>query len=330
MNSSSPGRWMLQYGKTFARHLAGRLGGESSPEEKYDLVFVIWEGWLDWILEARCRHLSKYLPGKVCLHRSLDNIPPSRAYFFADQGFLAMALEKNPHIWGSKILVWFTHPHDLLPVSRAQQVFALKQATKIFINCSQFKQDLQAQGLNSERVEVVGPRADREVFLPHRRSGGAIGFCTRYYERKNPDLIFTIVRNMPDRRFILVGPDWDKYARFQELSALPNLTYVQPPYGEYPKYYAEMDVFVSPAFMEGGPVPLIESMMCNIVPVASRVGFAVDIVKHGENGFLFEPGAPFEQVCPLIEQAFQLNTDIRRTVEHLTWEAFAERLRSVL
>ena len=54
----------------------------------------------------------------------------------------------------------------------------------------------------------------------------------------------------------------------------------------YPDLYSKMDVFVSPSILEGGPVPILESMMSNCVPVASKTGFCPDIINHGQNGFL--------------------------------------------
>jgi glycosyltransferase involved in cell wall biosynthesis len=323
-------RWVLRYCQASLLHQIANLKNSASKENAYDLVFVLWEGWLDWILEARCRYLAAQLGGNVCIHKSLKSIPSAKAYFFADQSFLALALESAPCIWGAKLFVWFTHPHDYLPVAPAQQSWALRKATRIFVTCSQFRDFLIEQKVEKSKLEVIGPRANPDVFLPHQRGNGIVGFCARYYKRKNPDLVLKIIKHMPHRNFLIVGPDWQEYERFQELIGLTNLTYVQPPYEEYPRYYNQMDVFVSPAVMEGGPVPLVEAMMCNIVPVASRVGFALDIIEHGVNGYLFDVDSSFEQVCPLIEQAFMLRTDVRKTVEHLTWAAFAERVKAEL
>ena len=91
-----------------------------------------------------------------------------------------------------------------------------------------------------------------------------------------------------------------------------------------------MDVFVSPASLEGGPIPLIETMMCNVVPVASRTGFAPDLITHGKNRFLFDVGSSAEQVRVLIEEAFKSQEDIRATVEHLSWQRFSERIQRTL
>jgi hypothetical protein len=84
-----------------------------------------------------------------------------------------------------------------------------------------------------------------------------------------------------------------------------------------------MSVFVSASELEGGPIPLLEAMMSNAVPVASRTGFAPDIIEHGRNGFIFDVGATAETVAPLIEQAFGIDCDVHDTVRHCSWDHFA-------
>ena len=66
--------------------------------------------------------------------------------------------------------------------------------------------------------------------------------------------------------------------------------------------------------------------MCNAVPVASKTGFSEDIICHGENGFLFEVGAPVKEICVMIEEAYRFQGDIRKSIEHLTWENYAKEI----
>jgi glycosyltransferase involved in cell wall biosynthesis len=75
--------------------------------------------------------------------------------------------------------------------------------------------------------------------------------------------------------------------------------------------------------LEGGPIPLIEAMMSNAIPVASRTGFAPDLIRHGENGFIFDLNASAEEISQLIEAAFALPGDVRSTVERYDWQSFS-------
>jgi glycosyltransferase involved in cell wall biosynthesis len=125
---------------------------------------------------------------------------------------------------------------------------------------------------------------------------------------------------------VLLGRKWNQYALFEEIKALPNFTYLSPPYREYPAHYATFDVFLSMSTLEGGPIPLVEAMMSNVVPVASRTGFAPDLIRHGENGFIFDLDAPPERIAELIEQAFALPTNVRQTVEQCDWNHFSAEI----
>ncbi|MEH1788324.1 MAG: glycosyltransferase family 4 protein [Nostoc sp.] len=305
-----------------------KLLGDSSPAKLYDLVFVINDA-KGWILEGICREIATYFPGDYFFAYSLADLPQAKAYFFAHYSFLPIALKQNPILWQSKLLVWYTHPKDI-GRSNEELIYTLNQTTKVICTCSQFAELINSQGVNRQQTTFILGGADPKIFQPHQRSNGTVGFCTAYYLRKSPDMIFNIIKLMPHRKFILLGRNWDQYERFEELLALPNLSYIQAAYADYPKYYAQMDIFVSASKLEGGPIPLIEAMMCNIVPVASKTGFAPDIINHGQNGFLFDTDSPYQVVCDLIEQAFDIQTDISKTVENLSWEKFSLQVQKLL
>jgi glycosyltransferase involved in cell wall biosynthesis len=135
---------------------------------------------------------------------------------------------------------------------------------------------------------------------------------------------------MPDKEFILVGRDWCKYNRFDELLSLPNFKYFDNiPYEKYPNLYHEMDVFVSPSHLEGGPVPLLEAMLCNIVPVATKTGFGPDLIEHGKNGYLFESTDNVQHIIQLIRQAFEIKADVRSYAEPHSWKSYGMKIKEL-
>jgi glycosyltransferase involved in cell wall biosynthesis len=317
------------YRKSYLKYLSTKFFKKTAAPE-YDLVFVITENARGWILEAICREIERYFNGKTTYAYQLENLPRGKAYFFAHYSLFYLAIKSNPYLWGAKTLMLHTHPTDI-GISKEEFNYIYNKATWVVCMNSMFKDLLIKEGLKKEKVTFVIAGADKDFFKSHTRSEGAVGFSTAYYERKNPDRILNIIKKMPHRRFILLGRNWDKYSGYEDLIRLPNLKYINSlPYEKYPEYYSHMDVFVSPAILEGGPVPLIESMMCNVVPVASITGFAPDIIKHGENGFLFPPESNEDEICLLIEKAFQLKTDVRKSIEHLTWEHFSLNIQKLL
>jgi len=67
-------------------------------------------------------------------------------------------------------------------------------------------------------------------------------------------------------------------------------------------------------------------MSSDIVPVASRMGFAPDLIRDGENGFLFDLDASLDEVEALLRKALDFDAPVRDTVKHLTWERFARSI----
>lgn len=320
--------YLIEYKRSKQKYLKDRLLFRS-PSKKYDLALVIHENARGWILEAICREIARYYSGNYTFAYDVNNLPPAKAYFYAHYSFFPTALKINPHIWNSKHLVFHTHPKDI-GISKEEFLYSFNKATKMICMNSMFAKQLVNEGLDAQKVTYAIAGADMDFFRYHERGEGAVGFSTAYYERKDPDKILNIIKLLPHRKFILMGKNWNQYNRFQELITSSNLQYVETSYQEYPAYYDKMDVFVSPAVLEGGPIPVIESMASNVVPVASRTGFAPDIITDGVNGFVFEVDSSAEEISKLIEKAFTLKTNIRQTVEQYTWERFSRQIQEYL
>lgn len=300
-----------------------------SREKKQDLICVVSPTGTGWILEAICREIVGHWPAAAKISYETSSQPPARTYFLCHYSLIKRLFLSWPKLFQDQVFVFYTHARDL-GMSDQALVFWLSQTTKVIAMNSRARDDLIAKGLAPEKVTYALGGANPTVFTGHqRRSDGLVGFCTAFYERKSPDRILQIVKAMPQRSFLLVGHGWEGYPRFGELTACPNFEYVSVSYEAYPALYKRMTVFVSPALLEGGPIPLIEAMMENVVPVASDTGFARDIIEHGRNGYIFHTEADVSPICELIECAFENRQDIRETVKHLTWERFARQIHAL-
>jgi glycosyltransferase involved in cell wall biosynthesis len=279
-----------------------------------------------WILEALCREIAQRCPGPTVLHYSIRAVPPARNVFVSHYSMLPDFFAKNAWAARSRVLVWYTHPRPI-GVPEADLVRCLNMAYKVFCPNSWVTQYLLKRGVQPSKLTMVLGGADPNLFNGHTRNGaGAIGFCSAFYERKRPDCVLDIARAFPEREILLLGRGWQEWRRFAELRSLPNLHYVEPEYSTYPSYYDKMDVFVSPAVLEGGPIPLLEAMMSNVVPVASDTGFARDLIRHGENGYIFAVDADSSTIIDLVRLALTNDLDIRATVKHFSWDHFAREI----
>jgi glycosyltransferase involved in cell wall biosynthesis len=294
-----------------------RLNGDGSV----DWAFMVHEKSRGWILDAICREIGSRQSAswKVVYYPEVG--PPAKNYFFSHHSlFETFVARETDKLKDAKVFVWYTHPRVETPTSIARLLIAFDKATKIIFTCESNRQVWLDRGLPEEKTVVILGAADPNLFRYHERTGdGVIGLSSAFYERKNPDVLLDLIKQLPHREFLLLGRNWNQYALFEEMRALPNFTYKTAPYRDYGKIYSTFDVFLSISRLEGGPIPLVEAMMSNAVPVASRTGFAPELIRHGENGFLFDTAASAETIAELIESAYELNGNIRETVEQLTW-----------
>ena len=293
-----------------------------------DWIFVTPTESRGWILDAICREIGSRLNTSWDVVYNPKTLPGGRVYFFAHYWNYLDHLRARPDLTEQVLLVWYTHPREV-PYKIEEQVEAYNQAHCVIFTCTEFRDLWIGRGVKPERTAVVLGGADPALFSGHVRGGGVVGLSSSYYARKNPDALLGLVQALPHRRFVLVGRGWEEYARFDELMAAPNFSYKTAAYKDYPAIYREFDVFLSLAMLEGGPIPLLEAMMENVVPVASRTGFSPDLIQPGLNGFLFEAGADPSRIAPLVEAAFDLPTDIRATVLPYSWDGFAAEIHSL-
>lgn len=303
---------------------AGPYPERLNSDGTVDWAFIVHQNARGWILDAICREIGSRQPDswRVCYYP--EPAPAAKNYFFSHYLLFESLLERQPDkLENVNVFVWYTHPREENPSSVAKRLLAFDKITKVIFACESNRQVWLDRGLPEEKTAVVLGAADPAMFRFHERGRGVVGLSSSFYERKNPDCLLEVMKRLPHRDFVLVGRKWNQYALFEEMKALPNFTYKSSSYRDYPDIYATFDVFLSMSSLEGGPIPLVEAMMSNAVPVASRTGFAPDLIRHGQNGFIFDLDASPQSIADLIEQAFALPADVRATVEDYDWDKFS-------
>jgi L-malate glycosyltransferase len=96
-----------------------------------------------------------------------------------------------------------------------------------------------------------------------------------------------------------------------------------------------IDIFVLPSTSEALSNALLEAMACGCCPVASRVGGNPELIRHGENGMLFEAGDvgqladELETLVELRVLREQLAAKARLTAEQFSIAASARRMEEI-
>lgn len=253
---------------------------------------------------------------------SFDHIPLDSTVFVTHYSILPYIFALNPSL--ENVGVYFTHESADL----RRFIPFLNRCRSIIVSNDRELLHLIDAGVNLPIIHIVPEGDDPNLWKSHRRLERKILISHAFYERKNPQLILDVIKDMPERQFLLLGKDWEKWGRFSELKSLPNLEIKQNvPYSEYPKIYEECDVYFSASTLEGGgPHSLIEAMMCNMVPVVSMTGNYREYIANTYNGFYFKPTEKVKNIVTMLEIAYTLDTDVSKTVRGFTWEVFVKEI----
>lgn len=301
-----------------------------SPKSEFkSITYVAREADKDWIFGAKVKRLAKFsnLDATPYFHDRLRNLPDSDGYFFVFHQYFYRAMRHNPKILNKKNIVMFTHPNWTFSFSKSHVIWCLNKADKVICLNSEVQKELIDAGLKSEKTELIHIASDPNFFYPHQRTRGSVGFCSAFGDRKNPEMVYNLVKHMPERHFYMIGRYWDQYEKYDELISFPNFTYFDnEEYSKYPDLYNKIDIFVSPSTLEGGPVPVLEAMLSNCFPIVSKTGFCPDVIQHGENGFLFNIDEDFKEVIKLIKQADSKTLDVRATAIEHSWENCSKKI----
>jgi glycosyltransferase involved in cell wall biosynthesis len=221
----------------------------------------------------------------------------------------------------------FTHPNWTFSFSESHVIWCLNKADKVICLNSKVQRELIAAGLDAKKTSLIHIASDPDFFYKHERKTGDVGFCSAFGERKNPDLVYQLVKNMPERKFHLIGRYWENYERYDEMKNMANFTYYNnKSYDTYPDLYSKIDIFISPSILEGGPVPVLEAMLSNCFPIASKTGFCPDVISDGKNGFLFDIDAEYSEVIKLIKLADSKTIDVRQTALEYSWKNCSQKI----
>lgn len=109
---------------------------------------------------------------------------------------------------------------------------------------------------------------------------------------KGPDIFVAVLDRLLERRHdlhvLLTGPARGYVKqRLSELGIPFTHLYISD-YAQVGELYQALDLYLVTSRQEGGPKAILESMASGIPLITTRVGQAMDLVRHGENGWMTE------------------------------------------
>ena len=132
-----------------------------------------------------------------------------------------------------------------------------------------------------------------------------------------------------------VGPNKDMLLAEAERMGLKDNVILAGYRSDIPDVLNAADIFVFPSFHEGMPVSALEAMACSLPVVCSAIRGNVDVVKDGDNGYLFKPSdvdTLSRQIALLMENEalrLQMGAKNKEIVREFSLEAVTEELKAI-
>jgi PEP-CTERM/exosortase A-associated glycosyltransferase len=245
--------------------------------------------------------------------------------------------------------------------TRAAETFATKRADAVTTICEGLRSDLVARGLPSEKVTVIPNAVDDSIFVPRgprdtvlaQKLGltGAfvLGFLGSFYRYEGLHLLLDamplLLQRDPSIRVLLVGggpEEQNLRNQAERLGLTDKVIFVgRVPHDQVQTYYGLVDLLVFPRVSIRltelvTPLKPLEAMAQEHLVAASNVGGHRELIRDGENGFLFAPDSPQALADKVLEIADNRDRfeEIRRmgrnyVVEERNWARSVANYQSV-
>ena len=171
-----------------------------------------------------------------------------------------------------KIGLWFTHQeNDFSSIEK----YSISKCNTIFIHSSREIEKLKIVS-NAKLVITIGA-IHPERFTNKANLGPGILWAGTPNERKRPALFLEIVAKNPNLNFTLIGNGWRSSKYWNQISSLKNINYKD---FHGPLRSEDLDgccIYLMTSEIEGGPMPLFESVASGLHPVCTDTGFVREI-----------------------------------------------------
>lgn len=199
--------------------------------------------------------------------------------------------------------IYFTH-FDEIPKWSKDLIERFNSSDRFFVQNSEMKEILKNLGLIEEKIFFAPGAIDRLKFYPAK----VFSEINREYvlvsahlkPRKNPLLIYQVIKEMRDTFFIIHGKEWDLFPK--DISKLKNVRCIDFQFEKQPKLMRNATVYLSLSKVEGGPIPLMEALASGTPVVSTNTGFASDLI-NSDRGIVLEKMPSLDEVIQAIERA---------------------------
>ena len=212
-------------------------------------------------------------------------------------------------------------------LTRASETWVLRRASAITTICEGLRREMiEQRGIPAEKITVIPNAVDIEAFKVREGADPAlraalglvgkrvVGFIGSFYAYEGLELLIrsmpAVLAHDPDVRLLLVGggPQESALKALVRELALDNCVQFtgRVPHAEVQRYYDLVDLLAYPRLKMRltdlvTPLKPLEAMAQEKLVIASDVGGHRELIRDGENGFLFEQGSAESLARKVIE-----------------------------
>jgi glycosyltransferase involved in cell wall biosynthesis len=245
-------------------------------------------------------------------------------------------------------------------IADAVRRFMLRRADYVIAISLEIRAQLLARGIAESRIREIPNAVDTRRFHPatppekralRERFGlpadrTVLIFSGRLSRAKGLPMLIeawpTLIERHPDLYLVIVGSGKlsfddceDSIRAFVEARRLSDSVKFAGESDRVHEYLQASDVFVFPTEYEGFSLALVEALACAMPVVVTAVGAAPDLIRHGDNGYLFppkDPAAMLEALLSALDQRDRweaIGAAARQSVAPFDLERVADRYREL-
>lgn len=196
---------------------------------------------------------------------------------------------------------------DVVVVNSQAVGTSLEQEAKL----SPRKIYLSYNGVNTEHFHP-GPAKRPEVF---RDASVIVGSVCVMRSEKRMDWVLRsfaeVFREDRHARLLLVGsgPEVEPLKNLRDSLGLTEACLFVPGQADVADWMRTLDVYINSSYSESFPNGLLEAMACGCCPIGSNVGGIPELVRHMQNGLIFDSKNP-EELTAMMRMAV-LDSELR-------------------